>query len=176
MLFEWRTKATLFSVLSSLLFYGYSKILSRLKLGMKPQLDSLYKKSTSLQLRLLIIMRSLIFEHQSLTNAISHPLIYPISSKGQFLTPRMALCVKLPTTLTQSIHKHEEWKTQERKKTLRTGKSCKKRPKIIFNIASGLNVFFMFRQSCSVTLVKRNGCGRFWNNPKPEPEYSGPFE
>ena len=50
-------------------------------------------------------MRSLIFEHQSLTNAISHPLIYPISSKGQFLTPRMALCVKLPTTLAQKTVK-----------------------------------------------------------------------
>ena len=32
----------------SLLFYGYSKILCRYKRGTKPQLDSLYRKSTSL--------------------------------------------------------------------------------------------------------------------------------
>ena len=80
----------------SLLFYGYSKNLWRHKRGTKPQIDSLYKKSTLLQSKIIIFKHSLLFIHtfknttqllktffvsQSLTNATSLPLIYSISSK-----------------------------------------------------------------------------------------------
>ena len=80
----------------SLLFYSYSKNLCRHKRGTKSQIDSLYKKSTY-NLKSLIFKHSLLFIHtfknttqllktfffvsQSLTNAISLPLIYSISSK-----------------------------------------------------------------------------------------------
>ena len=77
----------------SLLFYGYSKSLCRHKRGTKRQSNSLYKKNPHYyNLESLIFKHSLLFIHtfknsnlffvsQSLTNAISLPLIYSISSK-----------------------------------------------------------------------------------------------
>ena len=70
---------------ASCCFMAILKILCRYKRETKSQLDSLCKKSTSNKLRLLIFNHSLLFV-QSLTDAVSLPLIYSISSKQVFIT------------------------------------------------------------------------------------------
>ena len=57
MLFEWQdiSPVFFFSLHCSLLSYGYSKILCRHKRGTKPKLDSLHKKSTLLQSKIINI-------------------------------------------------------------------------------------------------------------------------